>query len=88
MPALPAEKFKKLNLMAGTARSLEQDLLTPEDTEVWNRDFDLLCDDMTKLVDPELGADLRAEKAFYDAANQVAKGYFDKNPFGGLKAAT
>lgn len=88
MPALPAEKFKRLNLMAGTARSLEQDLLTPEDTEVWDRDFALLCDDLTKLVDPELGSDLRAEKAFYDAANQVAKGYFDKNPFGGLKAAT
>jgi len=88
MPALPAEKFKRLNLMAGTARSLEQELLTPEDTEVWDRDFALLCDDLSKLVDPELGADLVKEKAFYDAANQVAKGYFDKNPFGGLKAAT
>jgi len=88
MPALPAEKFRKLNLMAGTARSLEQELLTPEDTEIWDRDFALLCDDLTKLVDPELGTDLRAEKAFYDASNQIAKGYFDKNPFGGLKAAT
>lgn len=87
-PALPAEQFLKLNLMAGTARSLEQELLTPEDAKVWERDFALLCDDLTKLVDPELGTDLRAEKAFYDAANQVAKGYFDKNPFGGLKAAT
>jgi len=88
MPALPAEKFRKLNLMAGTAKSLEQELLSPEDTEVWDRDFALLCDDLSKLVDPELGADLRSEKAFYDAANQVAKGYFDKNPFGGLKSAT
>jgi len=88
MPALPAEKFRKLNLMAGTAKSLEQELLTPEDTDIWDRDFNVLCDDLTKLVDPELGNDLRSEKAFYDAANQVAKGYFDKNPFGGLKSAT
>lgn len=88
MPALPAEQFRKLNLMAGTARSLEQDVLTPEDTQVWDRDFDVLCNDLSKLVDPELGADLRAERAFYSAANQVAKGYFDKNPFGGLKSAT
>jgi len=88
MPALPAEKFRRLNLMAGTARSLEQELLTPEDTEIWERDFALICDDLTKLVDPELGSDLRAEKAFYEAALQVAKGYFDKVPFGGLKSAT
>jgi len=88
MPALPAEKFRRLNLMAGTARSLDQELLTPEDIEVWERDFALICDDLTKLVDPELGVDLRAEKAFYDAAMQVAKGYFDKVPFGGLKSAT
>lgn len=88
MPAMQAEKFRKLNLMAGTARSLEQELVTPEDTEVWDRDFALLCDDLSNLVDPELGADLLSEKAFYDAALQVAKGYFDKNPFGGLKAAT
>jgi len=88
MPALPAEKFRRLNLMAGTARSLEQETITPEDSEIWERDFALLCDDLTKLVDPELGADLRAEKAFYDAAIQVAKGYFDKTPFGGLKSAT
>jgi len=88
MPALPAEKFRKLNLMAGTARSLEQELLTPQDLEIWERDFALICDDLTKLVDPELGSDLRGEKAFYEAAMQVAKGYFDKNPFGGLKSAT
>jgi len=87
-PALPAEQFTKLNLMAGTARSLEQELLTPEDARIWERDFALICDDLNKLVDPELGNDLRGEKAFYDAAIQVAKGYFDKNPFGGLKAAT
>ena len=88
MPALPAEKFRRLNLMAGTARSLEQELLTPQDMEIWERDFALICDDLTKLVDPELGADLRGEKAFYEAAMQVAKGYFNKNPFGGLKSAT
>jgi len=74
--------------MAGTARSLEQEIVTPEDSKVWDRDFELLVNDLTKLVDPELGNDLRSEKGFYDAALQVAKGYFDKNPFGGLKSAT
>ena len=88
MPALPAEQFRRLNLMAGTARSLEQELITDEDKAVWDRDIALICDDLTKLVDPELGVDLLAEKAFYDAAMQVAKGYFDKVPFGGLKSAT
>ena len=88
MPALPAEQYTRLNLMAGTARSLEQELLTSEDVKVWERDFALLCDDLTKLVDPDIGADLRSEKAFYEAALQVAKGYFDKLPFGGLKSAT
>ncbi|GAI38855.1 unnamed protein product, partial [marine sediment metagenome] len=73
---------------AGTARSLEQELLTPEDSTVWERDFALLCDEMSNIVDPELGADLRGEKGFYDAANQIAKGYFDKLPFGGLKPST
>jgi len=87
-PALPAEKFRRLNLMAGTARSLDQETVTPEDVEIWERDFAVICDDLTKLVDPELGSDLRAEKAFYEAALQVAKGYFDKVPFGGLKSAT
>ena len=88
MPALPGEQYTRLNLMAGTARSLEQELLTSEDAKVWERDFALLCDDLTKLVDPDIGADLRSEKAFYEAALQVAKGYFDKLPFGGLKSAT
>jgi len=88
MPALSAEAFRQLNLMAGTARRLEQEILSPEDIEVWNRDFALLCDDLSRLVDPELGEDLRREKPFYDAAIQVAKGHFDKPPFGGLKAAT
>ena len=88
MPALSAEAFRQLNLMAGTARKLEQELLAPDDTEIWNRDFALLCDDLSRLVDPDLGEDLRREKPFYDAAIQVAKGSFDKSPFGGLKAAT
>jgi len=87
MPAMTAEKFTKLNLMAGTARSLEQELITPTDSEIWERDFKLLVDDLA-MLDPELGRDLEVEKGFYDAAMQVAKGYFDKNPFGGLKAAT
>lgn len=86
-PAMQGEQFSRLNLMAGTARSLEQEVLTPEDSAIWDRDFALLCNDLAKL-DPELGNDLAVEKGFYSAAMQVAKGYFDKNPFGGLKAAT
>lgn len=88
MPALPKEQFDKLNLMAGTARSLEQDTLLPEDTRVWDRDFALLCDELSNIVDPALGDDLRGEKGFYSAANQIAKGFFDQPPFGGLKPAT
>lgn len=88
MPAVTEAEFRRLNLMAGTARSLETEPITAEDISVWERDFALLCNDLTKLVDPELGADLRNEKPFYDEAIKVAKGYFDKNPFGGLKAAT
>ena len=88
MPAVTGEQFRKLNLMAGTARSLEVEPLTEEDITIWERDFALLCDDLTKLVDPELGNDLRNEKSFYDEAIKVAKGYFDKAPFGGLKSAT
>lgn len=88
MPTVTAEQFKKLSLMAGTARSLETEALTQEDIEIWERDFAILCDDLTKLVDPELGSDLRGEKGFYDEAIKVAKAYFDKIPFGGLKAAT
>jgi len=88
MPAITGEQYRKLNLMAGTARALEVEALTEEDIAVWERDFALLCDDLGKLVDPELGNDLRAEKAFYDEAVKVAKGYFDNAPFGGLKSAT
>lgn len=88
MPVVTAEAFQRLNLMAGTIRSLEQKALSPDDSAIWNRDFKLICDDLQKLVDPELGADLRSEEAFYMAAAQVAKGYFDGHPFGGLKSAT
>ena len=88
MPAMPTDAFTRLNLLAGTARSLEQEVLTGEDLKIWERDFALICDELSKLVDPELGADLRSEKPFYEAALQVAKGYFDKLPFGGLKSAT
>jgi len=83
-----AEQFRKLNLMAGTARSLEQKSLTDEDTAVFERDFDLLVEELTNIVDPELGRDLGREKQFYLAACQVAKGYFNDKPFGGLKSAT
>ena len=88
MPAITGEQYRKLNLMAGTARALEVEALNEDDIAVWERDFALLCDDLTKLVDPELGNDLRAEKSFYDEAVKVAKGYFNKSPFGGLKSAT
>lgn len=88
MGTITAEQFRKLSLMAGTARSLDTEALSAEDIEIWERDFAILCDDLTKLVDPELGNDLRGEKGFYDETIKVAKGYFDKNPFGGLKAAT
>lgn len=87
MPTVSAEQFTRLNLLAGTARSLEQSPVTSEDTSVWERDFRLLCDELSIFADRELGEDLRREKGFYDAALQVAKGYFDK-PFGGLKSQT
>lgn len=74
--------------MAGTAKSLEQAAITPTEQQVWDRDFDLLCDDLSRLADPDLGADLRKEKTFYTGVLQVAKGYFNDKPFGGLKAAT
>lgn len=88
MGTVTAEQFKKLSLMAGTARSLETEALSQEDIDIYERDFAILCDDLTKLVDPELGNDLRGEKGFYDEAIKVAKGYFNKIPFGGLKATT
>ena len=76
-----------LKVMAGTVRSLEQTPLKAEDAGVWEEHFSLLVDQLSKLNDPELGANLRAAKWFYDAAVQVAKGYFDK-PFGGLTSAS
>lgn len=80
--------FKKLNLIAGTVRSLEQEPISGEDSDIFNRDFDLMVQDMKNLADPGLAADLAAEKDFYTAALQVAKGSFNKKPFGGLKAST
>ncbi|MDO9333432.1 MAG: hypothetical protein Q7T57_02780 [Dehalococcoidales bacterium] len=80
--------FAKMNIMAGTARSLETAPTTQDDNDVWNRDFDLLVDDLSKLADPELGADLASEKDWYTSAFQVAKGYFNNKPFGGMKPAT
>jgi len=88
MPVVTLEAFRQLNLMAGTARSLETEALKDEDISVWDRDFNLLCDDLSRLVDPELGEDLRGEKPFYDEAIKVAKGNFDVKPCGGLKAQT
>lgn len=87
MVAIVGQDFAKLNLMAGTARTLEQTALTPTDTTVFDRDFDMLVEKLIK-VDRELGENLMAEKEFYRGANQVAKGYFNDKPFGGLKAST
>lgn len=83
-----AEQFRRLNLLAGTARSLEQKELTSEDTAIFDRDFNILVKELSDIVDPELGADLSKEKEFYLAACQVAKGYFNDKPFGGQKCAT
>lgn len=83
-----AAPFSGLNIMAGTARALQQGDLSGDDKTVWDRDFQILVDDLTNLADEQLGKDLAAEKEFYTASCQVAKGYFDQKPFGGLKAAT
>jgi len=83
-----AKEFANLNLMAGTVRSLDQAPGSAEDMQIFNRDFDMLVADMKNLVDPELAADLAAQKDYYTAAFQVAKGAFGGKPFGGLKAST
>lgn len=88
MVAIRGEEFTRMNIMAGTARSLERASLSEEDRQVWNRDFDLLVADMKKLVDAELAADLEAEKDWYTSVAEVAKGYFNDKPFGGLKSST
>ena len=82
-----AEQFKKLNLIAGTVRSLEQKPLVPADMEVFDRDFDWIVKNLNK-VDRELGTEFAGEKDFYLAACQVAKGYFNDKPFGGLKSSS
>lgn len=87
MPQIAGPEFVRLNLMAGTARVLEQVALTPDDLTIFNRDFDLLVEKLSK-VDPELGHNLGLEKDFYNGVNQVAKGYFNEKPFGGLKSST
>lgn len=87
MPEIVGQAFAKLNLMAGTARLLEQVDLKPDDLMVFNRDFDLLVQELSK-VDPELGHNLGQEKDFYLGVNQIAKGYFNMKPFGGLKSST
>jgi hypothetical protein len=83
-----ADDFTRMNIMAGTAKSFVQRPLTPDDLAIWNRDFDLLISDLSRLVDPEIGADLAGEKAWYTNACAVAKGYCDDKPLGGLKSTT
>lgn len=87
MAAITKEQFTEMNIMAGTARSMEAKSLNDEDRQVWDRDFDMLVQDMKNLVDPELGADLEGEKKWYTKVCEVAKGYLDK-PLGGLKSST
>jgi hypothetical protein len=87
MADINTQAFRTLNLMAGTARSLNSESISPDDAAVWDRDFEVLTKDL-KMVDPELAADLANEKNFYTQALQVAKGYFDAKEFGGLKTAT
>lgn len=88
MVAVTGEQFTKMNIMAGTARSLERSSLSNEDRQIWDRDFDLLVQDLEKLVDAELGQDLKTEKDWYTSVAEVAKGYFNDKPFGGLKSST
>jgi len=87
MPDIVGPAFAKLNLMAGTARTLEQVALSSDDMTIFNRDFDLLVEKLSK-IDPELGHNFSLEKDFYNGVNQIAKGYFNEKPFGGLKAST
>jgi len=79
--------FEDLNIMAGTARAFEQKELTETDRRIFNRDFDMLVAKLVK-VDAELGESLKDEKDFYLGVAQIAKGYFNEKPFGGLKSAT
>lgn len=88
MPGIAGVEFAKMNIMAGTARSLERASLSGEDRQVWDRDFDLLVTDLKKLADLELGQDLESEKDWYTSVAEVAKGYFNDKPFGGLKSST
>ncbi len=88
MPNIDATVFKDLALMAGTARSFEQTPVGNDEKALFDRDFTMLCDVLSKTADPTIGENLRSEYNFYMAQLQVAKGYFDNKPFGGLKAAT
>jgi len=88
MPDINATVFKNLNIMAGTARSFEQTEVGVDERAVFDRDFQMLCDVLSKTADPTIGENLRAEYNFYHAELQIAKGYFDSKPFGGLKAGT
>lgn len=84
MGVVAPEQFTKLNLLAGTVTSLGQTPLSDDDKPVWQRDFAVLLDTLSKLCDPELGADFLAEAEFYLMACQIAKSYFDNKPLGGL----
>ena len=86
--AIKAEDFAKMNIMAGTARGLEQSPLGDEDQQVWDRDFDILVKDLKLVTDPAIGAELEREKDWYTSACMVAKGYFNDKPFGGMKSST
>lgn len=84
MPIVEAKQFTELNLLAGTVTSLGQTPLSPDDKVIWDRDFALLVDNLSKLCDPDLGADFLKEAEFYLMACQIAKNYFDGKPLGGM----
>ena len=75
-----------LNIIVGTVQALQQTVLTPQETAIFENDYAILVYDLKKLVDPDLGADLQDQHDFYAAVAQVAKGYFTAKAFGGLKA--
>jgi len=71
-------------LMVGKLTRLERTPLTPDDSKVFERDFNRIVNHL-ELVDPELARDLERHRDFYRVACEIAKGYFDGKPFGGLR---
>ena len=64
MPDVSAEVFNNLNLMAGTARSLQQTAVTADETAIFNRDFDMITDNLNRFSDPILADTLARWRIF------------------------